>query len=381
MTEDSSIGSHSITKIVPIGSEENVPLEQLVHSLSPRKYIKRKSLEDLALDKASKGITWKDLRDKFSCSKGEAQRKLKYFHSKRLLFTAQDLMDQGLDLPPTFRNQKPQVYYACSRKAEIIEDIKKEYKNVPIQPTGVTLSKSPLSRSVELQKAQSFLDVLFSLGRYPLFIHKLHLQLWIAPEYYQTITALPQTKKNKGKQYLERMARADVNFVIYPNGKVMISIACSNNPFKLETDEDETILFSFLGQVKDRLLYLVNDPRERTVPSIMEWRLSGCDINKDIEISDLMQLSAIDIQLKSADRVFRLYVKSLHDKAVYRCEESIALKNNTPIIEALENIRNPNKALANKIDNIAAALVGKQLHQKTNSMLNCKTIEYSDINN
>jgi hypothetical protein len=34
----------------------------------------------------------------------------------------------------------------------------------------------------------------------------------------------------------------------------MISIACSNNPFKLETDEDEIILFSFLGQVRDSSL-------------------------------------------------------------------------------------------------------------------------------
>jgi hypothetical protein len=87
----------------------------------------------------------------------------------------------------------------------------------------------------------------------------------------------------------------------------------------------------------------------------MEWHLSECDINKDIEISDMMQLSSIDIQLKYAYRVFRQYVKSLHDKAFYRCEESLAFKY-TPIIEALDQIRNPYKALENKIDNLAAAL-------------------------
>src|SRR5215208_197067 len=250
-------------------------------------------------------------------------------------------------------------------------------------PRGFTISKSPLSRSLELQKAQWLLDVLCSLGMYPLYIHKLHLQLSVAPEYYYTsttITRLPEIEKNKGKQHLERMARADVNFVVYPNGKIMISIACSNNPFKLETDEDESSLFSFLGQVKDRLLYVLNDPRERVVPSVMEWYLSGCDINKDIEISDMMQLSSIDIQLKYADKVLRLYVKSLHDKAVYRCEESLAF-NNTPIVEALEQIRNPYKALENKIDNIAAAIVGKQLSRKVDSILNCKAIGYNEINN
>lgn len=220
--------------------DRNVPFEQHGHSVFPRKYIKRKSIEELAAEKASEGITWKYLRDKFSCSKGEAQRKLKYFHSTGMLFTAQDLIDQGLDLPSTFGNRKPQRYYARSMKADIIEEIKKEVKNVLVHPTGITISKYPLSNQLELQKAQSLVDVLSSLGGYSLYIHRLHLQLSIAPEYYHTsttITALPQTKRNKGKQYLERMARADVNFVIYPNGKIMISVACSNSPFKLETDE------------------------------------------------------------------------------------------------------------------------------------------------
>jgi hypothetical protein len=82
MAEYLSTCPHSTTKIVPIGSGGNVPLEELGHTLSPRKYIKRRSLEDLAIERANEGITWKDLRDKFSCTKDEAQRKLKYFHSK-----------------------------------------------------------------------------------------------------------------------------------------------------------------------------------------------------------------------------------------------------------------------------------------------------------
>ncbi len=68
-------------------------LEQLGHSLGARKYVKRKTLEELAIKKASKGIIWEDIRDKLSCSKGDAQRKLKYFHSKGVIFTAQDLID------------------------------------------------------------------------------------------------------------------------------------------------------------------------------------------------------------------------------------------------------------------------------------------------
>ena len=106
----------------------------------------------------------------------------------------------------------------------------------------------------------------------------------------------------------------------------MVFVACSNNPFRLEDEADETILYSFLGQVRDRLLYLVTDPHERIVPPITKWILTGCDINKDIAVTDMLQLSAINIQLKDADRVFRLYIKSLGDKAVYRVEESVKMQ-------------------------------------------------------
>jgi hypothetical protein len=340
---------------VPIDSEQNVPFGLLVPRLPRRNNIRNKDVEHLAVvkfTKCKKGITFEDLTLKFGISKKQSQRKLKECRKRKALFTPE--------------KHKPQEFYPTSLKADVIEYLYNKRRNVPVHPTGVTHSKTPLSNTLELQKAQSFLEVLCLLGRHPLYIHKLHLQLSVAPEYYHTsttITALPQTKRNKGKQHLERMARADVNFIIYPNGKVMISIASSNNPFKLETDEDEIILFSFLGQVRDRLLYVLNDPRERAIPSIMEWYLSECDINKDIEISDMTQLSSIDIQLKYADRVFRQYVKSLHDKAVYRCEESLAF-NTTPLIEALDQIRTPYKALEaleNKIDNLAAALV-KQLN-------------------
>jgi hypothetical protein len=86
------------------------------------------------------------------------------------------------------------------------------------------------------------------------------------------------------------------------------------------------------------------------VSPITELKLVQYDINNDVEITDKAQVILPDIQLESADRIFRLYVKSLHNKAVYRCEESLAF-NNTPLVEALDQIRNPYKPLENKIDN------------------------------
>ncbi len=51
----------------------------------------------------------------------------------------------------------------------------------------------------------------------------------------------------------------------------------------------------------------------------------------------MMQLTGIHIQLKDADRVFRLYIKSLGDKVVRRVEES--LKSSSPLVDALHTIR------------------------------------------
>jgi hypothetical protein len=276
---------HIFNKNVPIGSEGNVPLEQLGHSLGPPKYVKRSSLEELAIEKASNGITLEDIRDKFSCSKYKAQRKLKHLYSKRVLFTAQDLIDQGLDLRPTFRNRKPQRYYASSIKADIIEKIKKEYKNVPIQPTGVRRHSSitPLSNAMEEHaKAQNFLDALLLLRFTSPHIHNLHILLSIDKEYYTTIEKQSRSI-NRGKVHEEYIGKAHVKYTYYPNGKVEILIACSRNPFKIESDGDLSTLFSFLGQVKELLLIQLCDIRERIVPSITEWKLVQCDINNDVE--------------------------------------------------------------------------------------------------
>jgi hypothetical protein len=139
---------------------------------------------------------------------------------------------------------------------------------------------------------------------------------------------------------LPRLRVIYYDFIIV-DGKTMVFVARSNNPFKLEDETDESILYAFLGQVRDRLLYLVSDPHERIVPPITEWILTGCDINKDITVTDMLQLSAINIQLKDADRVFRLYIKSLGDKAVYRVEESVKMRS--PLVDVLHTIRSPSE--------------------------------------
>ena len=102
----------------------------------------------------------------------------------------------------------------------------------------------------------------------------------------------------------------------------MIYIACSDKPFKLQVEEDVNSFFSFLGQVKDRLIRFLSDFSEQAIPQIMEWILVQCDINKDIGINIVEELSLPDLQLRVYDRIFRLYVYSIDGSSYYRIEES-----------------------------------------------------------
>jgi hypothetical protein len=155
-----------------------------------------------------------------------------------------------------------------------------------------------------------------------------------------------------------------------PNGTVEISVKSSDTPFRLETEQDESVIFSFLGQIRDRLLYHVSDIRERHIPPIMEWVLKVCDLNKDVNIQDTCQMTLPDIQLKYADRVFRLYVKSLHDKAIYRSEESLAPSLVLP--KALENIARPYRSVEAKVDELS-----KQLKDFMGSFPKCNCSHHS----
>jgi hypothetical protein len=312
---------------VPIHSGVIVPNEGLVHTSILSKRISKKKIEELAIQKyrgCGQGIDFSDVME-FHCSKANAQRILKDCCGQRILFRSP-------------KRTSPQRYYPSIIKADILENLKQK-GNVPIQLTEVISSKAPLS-ILEEQKAQNLSDILYSFGRCPLYIHKLQLQLSLESRYYIDIQKTC-SKHNKAKQHEEKIGTSIVKYLVYPNGKTMIFVACSNYPFKLEDESDVSIIYAFLGQVRDRLLYLMTDPHERIVPSIMKWILTGCDTNKDVTVSDKLQLTAINMQLKDADRVFRLYIKSLGDKAVYRVEES--LKMRCSLVDVLRTIRSPSE--------------------------------------
>ena len=321
--------------------------------MAARKYIRSRTIKEISIKKyqsSGYGITFEDLTEALKVKKNHAQRSLKHFHNRHILFTAKDLVDEGIDL---MQNTNPQQYFPVSIKAEILEDLRKRKTNVPVEPTELNLQKStivkPYSSSasnevdkLEHQKAQSFLQVLLLIPFVPLYIHKLQLMLYINKEYYIQLQE-KETAVNRSKICEEIIGRRHVKYVYSPNGAVGIDIISSTTPFKIEADEDESILFSFLGQARQRLLYHINDRKEIGVPHIMEWVLKTCDLNRDVKVSDKAQITLPDIQLKYVDRVFRLYIKSLQGRAVGRAEEGVKL--DLPLVEALDDIRHPYKSI------------------------------------
>ena len=86
--------------------------------------------------------------------------------------------------------------------------------------------------------------------------------------------------------------------------------------------------------------------------------MKACDL-RDVGISDKTQITLPDIQLKYAGRIFRLYVKALGEKAVYRAEESLTL--NLILDKAFYKIRNPyrqKEELTDRINDMMADRTG-----------------------
>jgi hypothetical protein len=111
--------------------------------LSLLKYITKDNVEKIAIERYWEnglGITFEDIEREFSVNKVKAQRTLKYFHGRDILFTANDLVIEGTSI---LQNKSPQQYFPTCIKSKIVEDLNKR-KNVLVNPTGVMHSSSPL---------------------------------------------------------------------------------------------------------------------------------------------------------------------------------------------------------------------------------------------
>jgi hypothetical protein len=243
----------------------------------------------------------------------------------------------------TVADKRPQQYFPTKFKAEIM---KKLSKNTQIHPSGVGPLILPVNPSndapsqclqyITIRTLEDY--VLPLLPEAPLLIHNLHFKTKLPPDFCELLK-LPRYDKNNGKHHQEIMGKTLVDYVIYKKGTVDIHTRCSNNPYKLETEEDRFRIIQSFGQIRAGLIDLVYDRHERVVPDVLEWELTECDINKDIKVSDLLHFSAVKIQVKHLDHLFRIYIKALGEDTICRVEEN--KRPRKPAIEFINEILNP----------------------------------------
>ena len=335
----------------PIDISENRPFEQLVHRYGKWQHISSREIENLAITKYQScrlGITFNDITTTFQCKQTKAQKKLK-------LLCNESSNKNGERVKPklfTINRTKPQQYFPSCIRATIIEN-KRKRENGLIDPTGVSYNNKtshyPLHNAIENQIVQSFLLQLYLLPWQPLNMHNLHLWMVIDKSHYNELFLKPWPF-NESKVQVERIGLRKVVYKFHKTGSIEIDIACSRNPFQLETDNDVNNFFVFLGKVQYTLAYILSDPRERIVPPIDNWILKSCDFNKDMEIEDkdIGQLMNLNIQIKHAGKAFRLYVKNLEDRFVLRGERT--MKVNLPITTFMnDSILSPFHLIDNRI--------------------------------
>jgi len=292
-----------------------------------RKYIKSKQVKELAekiYGENGRGITYEDINKSFEVKKGKAQRILKHLHVKKVLFTAQDLENEDIHING-IKRERPQRYYSIGSKTKMIERLKKNVLK------DATEYMDPYGD----QKAHDFHQTLALLGPSLLFIHK--LQLWTTIDLEKIGPLEPFKSKPMPWAFTERIGLHDVEYIIHPNGSVMIYIICSNSPFRLYEEQDVIDIISYLGMVEDRLRFLLSDPRGQIVSPVKRWIVKGCDVNKDVEVDRVAQITLPDLQIPFFDKTLRAYVKPIGDKVFYRVEWSLV--PNKPVMEALESIR------------------------------------------
>jgi hypothetical protein len=336
--------SHPNSKNLPPTSDKITQLDLVGSSniYGRRPYTSSKRIIEFAIGrfrKAGKGLTYIDLMISGIALRQQAQDILKYQLRQGNIFILKD--------------RRPQQYYPTKIRSEVIEKIATRNNNTPIDPSAVALSKIPLCKgslancleSVIIQTLEGY--VLPLLREAPLLIHNIQLKTNVHQKCYSELK-LGYYKKNKGKYHEEIIGKTLVTYIFYKSGTVDIHTLCTNNPYKLEAEEDTSRrILVFFGQVRAGLISVLHDKYERIVPDTLEWELTECDINKDIKVSDVLHFTAIKIQVKHLDHLFRIYVKAMSKDTVCRVEENKHPKK--LVIEFINDGFNPYERLERQI--------------------------------
>jgi hypothetical protein len=303
-------------KSVPELPFRHVPFKPVEQGPSPyhlKEYTEKEEkileLAEKRFRRTKKGLKSSHLVDiGFAKNDADARSKIKRCVAKNILFT--------------FGHKRPQEYYPTILKAQVMSHLLPEI--VPKDHSGVNHKLEELLQEVRLQSLEY---ILAQLPEAPLGIHNPHMFFSTTPEYYNDIDSTP-LPRNRAKSFKKPIGKALVTCSVYPNGTVDIQIACNKNPFRLESEDDISNFVAYLGEVKAFVAIVLSDPRSRAIPDVMDWILTECDINKDVEVSNAFSLVSLHTQgnfrVRDYEYVLRTYFKLLGSKTVFRNEVTLA---------------------------------------------------------
>jgi hypothetical protein len=81
-----------------------------------------------------------------------------------------------------------------------------------------------------------------------------------------------------------------------------VYIKSSENPFRIHEVEDISTVIALLGRVEQRLHDILSDKRGIIVPPVSKWILKACDVNMDIEIDGITQLTLPAMQMPLVEK-------------------------------------------------------------------------------
>jgi hypothetical protein len=308
--------------------------------LPPRRHhrVTAEDIQALAGSKfqcTGKGLTFKDLlksQYKRAYTKEQAQDILHYHKKRGNLYT-------------NSCRTKPQQYFCNEVDAEQAALYNSTITH--IEPSGsststatkkatVIDSNKAMSDELKAQNLAQAVDLAASNtdGKLPIGMHNIHIHvnlhpLYVSEAYYERLKDVkPQNTRQKGKLLEIKIDGYNIKCLVYPKGKIMIAIPCSNNPFPISPNAPERTTSDFnhfIAQIRGFLCSQLSDYRGRIVPPIHDssWRLVHADLNWDVPTTTLNFLSMCDIQVTRLinDVILRVYRKMQNREPHIRVEK------------------------------------------------------------
>lgn len=298
-------------------------------------------LSNTKFESTGKGLTFKDLmrgRNKREVTPKQAQNILKYHKKEGNLY---------VNSPITI----PQQYFASKEQAELSANLNKQKSggnkclvksSTHPDPTGVP----DIDTSYENEyRAENIFETIrmavnsSASGKIPLPIvfHniRIHVKLNNQSEaYYERLNY-----KNNSNVYYTKHANQEkrletridgylIRASVFPKGKLIITIPCSDRPLPIIMDSASRMSGVINGLTNQIRYFLINAFRDfncQIVPPVhtpSAWVLIHSDINFDVPTTTLNFLNMVDIQITQVDDIiFRVYKKLLDAKPFIRFEE------------------------------------------------------------